>query len=248
MYVCRKILEMSSKCVFFLVISAQQSRFIDTARACDTAIRLNESLLIFCLLLFCFVLLNYGKVVPTEISYKARQYPFIISSLKFHLRNIIVLVFVFVFFCFSSALSNVIPNRGFCLRCPGHHDLLKRHENAMLWIAAETNWNQINENIAKFFKRLIWINYQSKNFRPSNDPLQSPLLFGNWRPTYVSCSLSVPDVSLFETNGPTYFTRPITTRPFLAITLAKCPGFKHFDDFGRNGCFDGLKSDNSIES
>lgn len=83
--------------------------------------------------------------------------------------------------------------------------------------------------------------YQSKNFLPSNEPSQSPSLLGNCKPTYVSFSTAVDDVDV-DTNGPTYRTRPKTTRPFLAITLAKCPGFKHFDDFGRKGsvCFDGL--------
>lgn len=82
--------------------------------------------------------------------------------------------------------------------------------------------------------------YQSKNFRPSIVPSQSPKLVGSCNPTKLSSSPNLVDAS-----GPMYLTLPITTRPDFAMTLAKCPNFRHFGDFGKNGndCFDGLKSE-----
>lgn len=71
------------------------------------------------------------------------------------------------------------------------------------------------------------------------DPSQSPTLLGSCRPTQFSSSAKSA-----HANGPMYRTRPITTRPVLVITLAKCPSFRHFGDFGKNGndCLDGLQS------
>lgn len=92
----------------------------------------------------------------------------------------------------------------------------------------------------KYFNR----NYQSKNFRPSMVPSQSPKLFCSCNPTKLSSS-----PNWVEANGPMYRTLPITTRPDFVMTLAKCPSFRHFGDFGKKGsdCFDGLKSETKIK-